>query len=301
MLVIPKTHGIHSKALNDGLSFLLTLYYKNICYLYSNAERKTLYIREAIMRITPSIYLVGDSAMGITKGGDCHVYLIKGSSGIFLIDAGNGYDSPGLIGSIESEGFNPADISHILLTHHHTDHARGAKALRDRYGCQVLISGNMGKYFLEEGNDEELWVNDAKKCGLYPQDYSYIHCPVDHAVQDLEEFVIAGVNVTAFNVPGHSPDSVCYLVNLDGYHCLFNGDSFYYGGILGVLNYPGSDLREYHRSLPRLMDLSVEGLFPGHGLFCLTGGQEIIKATWTHLKEGVFVPFSVGQIPISVV
>lgn len=253
------------------------------------------------MRITPSIFLVGDTSMGITVGGDCHVYLVQGTSGIFLIDAGNGYDTPGLIRSIEAEGFKPSDISHILLTHHHTDHARGAKELRDRYGCQVWISGNMGKYFLEEGSDEELWVNDAKKCGLYVPDYFYIHCPVDHAVQDCEEFSIAGENITAFNIPGHSPDSVCYLMNLDGHRCLFNGDTLFYGGILGMLNYPGSDLRDYHRSLPHLRDLNVEGLFPGHGLFCIKGGQDIIEATWRHLKAGVFVPFSVGQSSISVV
>ncbi|MHB9030854.1 MAG: hypothetical protein ACYC9O_18955, partial [Candidatus Latescibacterota bacterium] len=71
--------------------------------------------------------------------------------------------------------------------------------------------------------------------------------------------------------------------------------------VLGMLNYPGSDLREYNRSLPRLKDLGIEGLYPGHGLFCMTGGQAIIDAAIKNLKAGVFVPFSVGQIPISVI
>lgn len=253
------------------------------------------------MRITSSLYLVGDTPMGITAGGDCHVYLVEGPSGLLLIDAGNGYDTEGLVRSIRDEGFDPADISHILLTHHHTDHARGAKALKDRFGCRVWIGGNMGKYFLEQGTDEELWVIDAKRCGLYAPDYVYIHCPVDHAVQDGEEFEAAGLSITALSVTGHSPDSVCYLMSLDGRRCLFNGDTFYWGGVLGMLNYPGSDLREYHRSLPRLRGLGIEGLYPGHGLFCVTGGQAVADAALNNLKAGVFVPFSVGQIPISVV
>ncbi len=253
------------------------------------------------MRITSSIYLVGDTSMGITGGGDCHVYLVKGPSGIFLIDAGNGYDTEGLIGSIKAEGFDPTQISHILFTHHHTDHARGAKALRDRFGCQVWISGNTGKYMLEEGNDEELWVNAGIRCGLYSPDFYYIHCPVDHAVQDSEEFDIAGIHIQALNIEGHSPDSICYVMTIDGLRCMFNGDTFYWGGILGMLNYPGSDLRAYHTSLPRLKNMGIDALLPGHGLFTVRNGQAIIDAANANIAAGVFVPFMVGQLPISVV
>ena len=154
---------------------------------------------------------------------------------------------------------------------------------------------------LEEGSDEELWVNDAKRCGLYAPDYIYIHCPVDHAVQDGEEFDIAGIHILALNIPGHSPDSVCYVMTIDGRRSMFNGDAFFWGGVIGLLNYPGSDLREYHKSLPRLQNLRIDALLPGHGLFCLKGGQAIIDRAAANLKAGVFVPFCVGQLPISVI
>ena len=128
------------------------------------------------MRITPSIYLVGDTEMGITDGGDSHVFLIKGSSEIFLIDAGGGLDNgESLICSIESEGLNPTDINHVLLTHHHTDHARSAKSLKDRLGCEIWIGENTGRHLLEKGTDEELGVIYAKKHDMYAQDYIYIH------------------------------------------------------------------------------------------------------------------------------
>lgn len=246
------------------------------------------------MRITPSLYLVGGTSEGLTDGYDCHVYLIRGQSGLFLIDAGNGYDTEGLLRNIEIEGFNPKDISHILITHHHTDHARGARALRDRLGCEVWISSNTGKHLLEKGTDEELGVIYAKAHGMYEQNYVYQHCPVARAIDDGEEFDIAGIGIKAINVTGHSHDSMCFVMQLDGRKCLFNGDTFYYGGVIGLLNYPMSSLEWYHQGLPKLKGLDVEGLYPGHGIICIRNGQAVVEAALNQLHN-IFVPQSVGQ------
>jgi len=133
------------------------------------------------MRITPSIYLVGDTDIGITDGGDSHVFLIRGSSGLFLIDVGGSFDNgESLVRSIQSEGFNIHDVSHVLLTHHHRDHACCSKFFKERSGCEIWISNNTGKHLLENGSDEELGIVFAKKHGMYAQDYNYVHCPVDH-------------------------------------------------------------------------------------------------------------------------
>jgi glyoxylase-like metal-dependent hydrolase (beta-lactamase superfamily II) len=246
------------------------------------------------MRLTPSIFLVGGTPEGLTEGNDCHVFLIKGPSGTFLIDAGNGYDTAGLLRNIEAEGFNPKEISDILITHHHTDHARGAKALKDALGCKVRISDNTGKHLLERGTDEELGVIYAKEHGMYAPDYVYIHCPVDHGIGDDEEFDIAGVHIKAINVIGHSHDSMCYYMELDGKKCLFNGDTFYFGGVIGLLNYPMSSMEWYHQGLPKLAGLPVDGLYPGHGIICIRNGRNVVDAAMNQLHN-IFVPQSVGQ------
>ncbi len=246
------------------------------------------------MRLSPSIYLVGGTGVGLTDGHDCHIYLVKGPTGIFLIDAGNGYDTESLMNNIKSEGFNPQDISHILITHHHTYHARGAKALKDSIGCEVWISEKTGRHLLENGTDEELGIPYAKEHGMYAEDYVYIHCPIDRGINDGEEFTIAGVNIKTINVIGHSYDSLCYLMQLDGRRCLFNGDTVYSGGVLGVINYQGSNLSDYHIGLPRLKGLDIDALLPGHGLFCLKNGQDAIDAGLKQL-DSIFVPSCVGQ------
>ena len=154
------------------------------------------------MRITPSVHIVGSTVLGLTEGFDCYIYLVKGPDGIFLIDAGNGYDTEGVLRNIRNEGFDPKDITHILITHHHTDHARGAKALKDAIGCEVWIGANTGKHLLQEGTDEELGIPYAKAHGMYAQDYYYIHCPVEHAIEDGETFTIGGLTINAINVIG---------------------------------------------------------------------------------------------------
>ena len=161
-------------------------------------------------------------------------------------------------------------------------------------GCEVWISDNTGKHLLENGTDEELGVVYAKEHGMYAQDYVYIHCSVDHGIQDGETFTIAGVEIKALNVIGHSYDSICYLMELDGRKCLFSGDVIFEGGVIGLLNYPMSNLEDYHVGLPKLKGLGVDSLFPGHGLFCLKNGQAIIDAGLEKL-HCIFVPHSVGQ------
>lgn len=249
------------------------------------------------MRITPSIFLVGDTEIGLSDGGDGHVFLIKGQSGIFLIDAGGGNDNGvSIIKNIEDEGFDPNKITHILITHHHRDHAAGANAIKECLGCKVWISDNTGKHLLEKGTDEELGIIYAKEHGMYAQDYVYTHCPVDYALGDGEEFEIGGVKIKAINVVGHSHDSLCFMMELDGRKCLFNGDTFFLGGLLGLLNYPMCSLDLYHTGMAKLKNLGIDALIPSHGLFCLKNGQAQIDKAIKSL-DNIFVPYNIGQIP----
>ena len=129
---------------------------------------------------------------------------------------------------------------------------------------------------------------------MYPQDYVYIHCPVDRGIEDGDTFTIGGVKITAINVIGHSRDSTCFLMELDGVTYLFSGDVVYHGGVIGLLNFPMSSLEDYHVGLPKLAGLGVDGLFPSHGMFTLDHGQDTIDTALREL-DSIFVPHSVMQ------
>ncbi len=249
------------------------------------------------MRVAESIYLVGSLQFGLSGRWDCHVYLIKGPEGLILIDSGAGGDAAEQIArNIEREGFHLRDVCALLLTHNHFDHSCGAAQLRALTGCRVYLS-EVSKDLLERGTDAEVGLDLAKALSIYPSDFQYRHCPVDHAVRDGEIIEVAGLQVEAIAVSGHSPDSICYLIELDGRRNLFVGDVLFYGGLLGLINFPGSGMEGYRRDLPKLAGLQVEGLFPGHQLFTLRDGQRHIDAALEQCRRGI-LPRSIGQFEL---
>jgi hydroxyacylglutathione hydrolase len=248
------------------------------------------------MRITETIYLVGSAQIGISGRWDCHVYLIKGPEGLVLIDAGGGGSGQIIARNIKREGFNPKDICALLITHNHFDHSCGAAELKQITGCSVYISC-LSKELLERGTEQEVGLDLAKQLSIYPQEFTYRNCPVDYAVRDGDLIEVAGLRFQAVSIQGHSPDSTCYLVEINGKRNLFIGDVLFYGGIIGLINFPGSTMDGYRKDLRKLAGLNIDGLFPGHMLFTLENGQKHIDACIEQCEKGI-IPRSIGQFEL---
>ncbi|MGD9562432.1 MAG: MBL fold metallo-hydrolase [Pyrinomonadaceae bacterium] len=246
------------------------------------------------MRITEDIYLVGSLQLGISGRWDSHVYLVKGPDGLVLIDAGGGTNGGMIFENIRGEGFDPADIKALLLTHFHFDHSCGAAEIRKETGCKVYLSVRT-KDLLERGTAEEAGLDKAIAKGIYPEGFKFRNCEVDHSVHDGDLIDAGGLEFRTINVEGHSIDSVCYLVEMNGRRNLFLGDVLFYGGVIGLINAPGSTLEGYRRDLSKLAGLNIDGLYPGHYLFTVTDGQRHIDAAIEQFGKGS-VPLTVGQI-----
>jgi glyoxylase-like metal-dependent hydrolase (beta-lactamase superfamily II) len=245
------------------------------------------------MRITDRIFIVGSLQLGISGRWDSHVYLVSGPDGLVLIDAGGGTEGPRILENIRREGFDPADIKAILLTHNHFDHSCGAAELRAITGCKVYLSWR-SKEFLETGTAKEAGLDLAIEHGVYPADFMYRNCIVDVAVHDGDLVEAAGIEFRAIEVDGHSPDSICYMAEIGGRRNLFAGDVLFYGGLIGLINAPGSNMDGYRRDLEKLSGLEIDGLFPGHNLFTVAGGQAHIDAAISQCKKGS-IPQSIGH------
>jgi hydroxyacylglutathione hydrolase len=248
------------------------------------------------MRITEDIYLVGSLQLGISGRWDSHVYLLKGPDGLVLIDAGGGTDGERIFENIRSEGFDPADIRALLLTHVHFDHSCGAAEIRERTGCKVYISAKTQE-LLERGTAEDAGLDKAIAKGIYPDWFEFRNCVVDHPVHHGDAIQEGRLEFTAIGVDGHSPDSICYLVEMNGMRNLFIGDVLFYGGVIGLINAPGSTMAGYRQDLSRLAGLNIDGLYPGHYLFTVTDGQRHIDAAIEQFSKGS-VPLTVGQIGV---
>lgn len=205
------------------------------------------------VQITDELYQVG--GYGLTAPDDAAIYLIDFSGHLALIDAGCGRALDKLLRNIESLGVQPAGIACLLITHCHFDHTGGARALRDRLGCPVVMH-ERDAGFLERGDNV---VTAAAWYGA-----SLEPCPVDRKLTGPREDIALGDRtITAIHIPGHSPGSVAYLTASAGHTVVFAQD------VHGPLH-PSllSDPADYRASLQRLIDLDADILCEGHyGIF----------------------------------
>ena len=228
------------------------------------------------MRLTEEVCLVGSGAVGLSNQYDCHVYLIDGGSALALVDAGCGIEVPQILQNVKAEGFDPAAITHILLTHAHADHAGGCAALKaELEGVEVCLSREEAA-FLSEGNEDEIGLTTARPLGFYPANYRLAPCPVDVALSDNEQIAVGDLKLTALATPGHSRGSMCYLFEGKRRIHLFSGDVVHFRGLISLLNCVGSSLSAYRQHIGKLAGLNVDALLPGHLLFAVNRGQQHI-------------------------
>lgn len=142
-------------------------------------------------------------------------WFVKTAEGGFLVDAGGSSSIPFSLERIRAAGGDPDKLQHLLHTHSHGDHAGAAYLWRAR-GLKIVAPESAAfalSWLMPMLTDYGVWV---------PR-------PVDVPLPlkkpgDEHEFTIAGQLIRAVFVPGHSMDSVIYLMTLDGKRVAFTGD-----------------------------------------------------------------------------
>lgn len=235
------------------------------------------------MRILPWLYLVGSRQFGLSSPWDCHIYALRrGSDGILLIDAGSGLANQRIVDNLKLEFGEPLPQGAILVTHKHPDHAAGAASLSRDLGDWPVYTSTLTAPALTAGQSN----NPG-----YPVELVYAPVPSLDQFAAGDTLELQGFTIETIPVRGHSEDSIAFLV--DGEH-LFSADIVFYGGVLGLINAPGSDLAAYRQDLPKLAGRNIQGLFPSHGIFTVENGQQHIDAALVELQKG-FVPRTIGQ------
>ena len=139
-------------------------------------------------------------------------------------------------------------VSHILVTHTHSDHSPAAEPLKAWCGAKTFAFGPHGSGHhddgprVEEGGDQN-FVPDVR-------------------LKDGDVIEGAGWTIEAVHTPGHTSNHLCFGLKEES--ALFSGDHVM-GWSTTVVTPPDGNMREYMESLRKLQARRDGVLYPTHG------------------------------------
>ncbi len=192
-------------------------------------------------------------------------YLIVDSDAVVLIESGPGSCLPALEAGLRSHNLTLADVTHVLLTHIHLDHAGAAGALA-QHGAQIYVHGLGAPHLIHP----EKLIASATRIYAERMDSlwgAFLPVPPDqlHVVKDASEIQIGRLNFLALATPGHA----------EHHHVYIHEDICFSGDVGGVripgyqylrLPMPPPELHfgRWRESLTRLRAQKISRIAPTH-------------------------------------
>ncbi|MCL2865166.1 MAG: MBL fold metallo-hydrolase [Lachnospiraceae bacterium] len=178
---------------------------------------------------------------------NCYLAIHENTNECLLVDLPD--HDPKLIDHIKN---NHLKVKGILLTHGHFDHIMGVKTFLETFPVPVYAH-------LAE---KDILSDPAKNLSLHysNQSYSLKHITF---LDDQQRFQLAGFDITAIPIPGHTPGGCCYYFAKE--HILFSGDTLFHQSV-GRTDFPGGDANLLRTSIQtKLLTLPENTkVFPGH-------------------------------------
>jgi len=156
-------------------------------------------------------------------------------------------------------------VSHILVTHTHTDHSPAVKAVQAATGAPSYAFGPHGTR-PEDG---------ASESGA---DYDFTP---DHVVGDGDVITGNGWSVEALHTPGHCSNHLCFRLREED--ALFCGDHVM-GWSTSIVSPPDGDMAAYMASLEKVGKFGASRYFPTHGA-PIEDPEPYVKALLAHRHE----------------
>ena len=203
----------------------------------------------------------------VVRDGFVNLYVVRGPAGLVCFDAG--WRPARVAREFGALGLDVDEIVAVFLTHLHWDHA----------GCAALYVN--AKVYV--GEREPVGLFAIKPCRSRPWT----------RVRDGETVLAAGLRVRVVDTPGHTPGSVCYVVDE---RFLITGDTLrlWRGEVVPFWPWLIGDARTMAASLRRLaVQAGMECLLTAH-----TGVSIDVAAAFRRWREpAAGVPSPEGHRP----
>src|SRR5690606_964279 len=201
----------------------------------------------------------------IRNAGAGNVTLLVGEEGVVLIDDKFPQDHEAIMRVVRE--VTDAPLLYVINTHMHPDHVGGNPAMQD-VGAAVVASENARRIMAERGLDG--LANIAMR--------DYLRIYLDDMPIDLHYFG-----------RGHTDGDI--VVHLPTERVIITGDLFaLYGPYRAVIDYSaGGSLRDWTRTLERVLELDFDTVIPGHSGMTdranLEGYIEYLKNTQSMVRQ----------------
>lgn len=196
-------------------------------------------------------------------------YLIRDGDAVVLIESGPGSTLSALEAGLANLGLSSRDVTHVLLTHIHLDHA-GAAGWLSRQGAEIYVHPVGAPHML---NPEKLIASATRIYGdrmnqlwgeFLPVEESQLKVP-----RDADEIVIGNLRFLPVQTPGHAEHHYAYVFE----DICFSGDV---GGVRipgyqylrAPMPPPELHFGKWRDSLARLRGMKFSKIAPTHfGLY----------------------------------
>lgn len=156
-------------------------------------------------------------------------------------------------------------VSHILVTHTHSDHSPAARPLKEWTGAPTYAFGPHGSGKVEDG-------------GVRMEEGGDMDFVPDVRVKDGDIVRGDGFTFECVYTPGHTSNHMCFALKEE--KALFTGDHIM-GWSTTVVTPPDGDMAQYMASVKKLIARDDEILYPTHGA-PVTDPKPFLKAYLEH-------------------
>ncbi len=160
--------------------------------------------KPAAIALTPGIWRVPTTPKDLVNS-----YVFRDDDGqVTLVDTGLKSAPPRILAALQEIGSSPTEVTRILLTHGHSDHAGGAARMREETKAPLAVHTDDAAT-VREGSapllDRSLLMGRLlKRGGKSPA------VPVDEELHD-GQIIDVGGGLRVLHTPGHSPGHVSFL------------------------------------------------------------------------------------------